>query len=154
MAAGVSQPSACRHRERRLAEIAEAHRRYCAKQLENDKTTRVLEAGFGKEFSDRYMRTVVRTRSLNCARPRACGACPNALGPMASGAPSIADVHNEPLLLAGVAQRGRRSAATCTALRHLRAPPPCLPSPTLPTWRTRYTWNRVQEVSQVLIRGN
>ena len=49
----------CCCRERRLAEIKEAHARYSAKQLENDKTTRVLEAGFGKEFSDRYMRTVV-----------------------------------------------------------------------------------------------
>jgi len=50
------QPS-CLSRERRLAEIRAAHARYCAKQLENDKTTRVLESGFGKAFSDRYMRT-------------------------------------------------------------------------------------------------
>lgn len=47
------------NRDRRLAEIREAHARYSAKQLENDKTTRVLEAGFGKEFCNRYMRTVV-----------------------------------------------------------------------------------------------
>lgn len=47
----------CVRRERRLAEIRAAHARYCAKQLENDKTTRVLESGFGKAFSDRYMRT-------------------------------------------------------------------------------------------------
>jgi hypothetical protein len=40
-----------------LAEIREAHARYSAKQLENDKTTRVLEAGFGAEFTKRYMRT-------------------------------------------------------------------------------------------------
>lgn len=40
-----------------MAEIREAHARYSAKQLENDKTTRVLEAGFGKEFTKRYMRT-------------------------------------------------------------------------------------------------
>lgn len=42
-----------------MAEIREAHARYSAKQLENDKTTRVLEAGFGKEFTKRYMRTGV-----------------------------------------------------------------------------------------------
>lgn len=52
-----SMPDA--HRERRLAEIREVHARYSSKQLENDKTTRVLEAGFGKEFTDRYMRTGV-----------------------------------------------------------------------------------------------
>ena len=45
------------HRDRRMAEIREAHARYSAQQLENDKTTRVLEAGFGKEFTKRYMRT-------------------------------------------------------------------------------------------------
>lgn len=45
--------------KRRLADISAAHSRYCEQQLLNDKTTRVLESGFGKEFSDRYMRTVV-----------------------------------------------------------------------------------------------
>lgn len=57
--ARLVQPVEGANKKRRLEEIKEAHARYCAKQLENDKTTRVLEAGFGKEFSDRYMRTVV-----------------------------------------------------------------------------------------------
>ena len=46
-------------RARRLPDIRAAHERYSRKQLENDKTTRVLEAGFGKEFSDAYMQEVM-----------------------------------------------------------------------------------------------
>ena len=46
-------------RARRLADISAAHERYSLKQLENDKTTRVLEAGFGKEFAERYMQEVM-----------------------------------------------------------------------------------------------
>lgn len=44
---------------RRRAEIRAAHQRYCAKQLENDKTKRVLEKAFGSGPSDEYMRTVM-----------------------------------------------------------------------------------------------
>jgi hypothetical protein len=49
-----------------MAEIREAHARYSAKQLENDKTTRVLEAGFGKEFTKRYMRTGTQLCAVSC----------------------------------------------------------------------------------------
>ena len=42
-----------------MADISAAHERYSLKQLENDKTTRVLEAGFGKEFAERYMQEVM-----------------------------------------------------------------------------------------------
>jgi phycocyanobilin:ferredoxin oxidoreductase len=48
-----------RGRERRVAEIRAAHTRFCDKQLENDKTRRVLEAAFGKEVARRYMREVL-----------------------------------------------------------------------------------------------
>ncbi len=41
------------------AELLEAQRYYCAKQRENDKTTRVLEKAFGKEWAERYMRTML-----------------------------------------------------------------------------------------------
>jgi phycocyanobilin:ferredoxin oxidoreductase len=44
---------------RRLAGIRAAHERYCAKQLENDKTRRVLEKAFGAAASEAYMRTVM-----------------------------------------------------------------------------------------------
>lgn len=44
---------------RRRAEIREAHGRYCAKQLENDKTRRVLEKAFGSDVADEYMRRVM-----------------------------------------------------------------------------------------------
>lgn len=36
-----------------------AHRRYCDKQLENDKTRRVLEVAFGAEVAAEYMREVM-----------------------------------------------------------------------------------------------
>ena len=45
--------------QRRLAALHAAHERYCSKQLENDKTRRVLEAAFGAELSERYMREVM-----------------------------------------------------------------------------------------------
>ena len=45
--------------ERRRAEIRAAHERYCAKQLENDKTKKVLEKAFGSGPADEYMRTVM-----------------------------------------------------------------------------------------------
>lgn len=44
---------------RRLAAMHAAHQRYCEKQLENDKTRRVLEAAFGAELSGRYMRELM-----------------------------------------------------------------------------------------------
>ena len=42
-----------------MADIQAAHERYSAKQLENDKTRRVLEAGFGKEFAEGYLSDVL-----------------------------------------------------------------------------------------------
>lgn len=36
-----------------------AHHRYCRKQLENDKTFKVLEASFGPEVAGRYMREIL-----------------------------------------------------------------------------------------------
>jgi len=44
---------------RRLELLHAAHRRYCEKQLENDKTRRVLEAAFGAELSAAYMTEVM-----------------------------------------------------------------------------------------------
>ena len=44
---------------RRRLEIKAAHVRYCTKQLENDKTRRVLEKSFGSGPSEEYMRTVM-----------------------------------------------------------------------------------------------
>ncbi|EFN55495.1 hypothetical protein CHLNCDRAFT_23364, partial [Chlorella variabilis] len=41
---------------RRLEALHAGHSRYCEKQLENDKTRRVLEAAFGAELTERYMR--------------------------------------------------------------------------------------------------
>lgn len=43
----------------KLEEIYSAHRRYVDKQLENDKTLRVLEKSFGVESSEEYMTTVM-----------------------------------------------------------------------------------------------
>jgi len=42
-----------------MADIQAAHERYSAKQLENDKTRRVLEAGFGTDFAEGYLRDVL-----------------------------------------------------------------------------------------------
>jgi phycocyanobilin:ferredoxin oxidoreductase len=44
---------------RRLAALHSAHERYCCKQLDNDKTRRVLEAAFGAELSEQYMREIM-----------------------------------------------------------------------------------------------
>ena len=43
----------------RTAQIAAAQARYCAKNLENDKTRRVLEKAFGAEAAERYMREIM-----------------------------------------------------------------------------------------------
>jgi phycocyanobilin:ferredoxin oxidoreductase len=43
----------------RAAEVRAAHARYCAAQLSNDKTRRVLERAYGEEDADRYMREVM-----------------------------------------------------------------------------------------------
>lgn len=44
---------------RRLSMLHAGHRRYCDKQLENDKTRRVLEAAFGAEIGEAYMKEVM-----------------------------------------------------------------------------------------------
>jgi len=41
------------------AEILLSQRYYCARQLQNNKTRRVLENAFGSEWADRYMTTVL-----------------------------------------------------------------------------------------------
>lgn len=41
------------------AELLAAQRYYCAKQRENDKTTRVLAKAFGNDWAERYMRTML-----------------------------------------------------------------------------------------------
>ncbi len=61
---GSPQTLGSARRARRLADIRAAHERYSAKQLENDKTRRVLEAGFGKEFADSYLRDVLFDESF------------------------------------------------------------------------------------------
>ncbi|KAK9907725.1 hypothetical protein WJX75_008795 [Coccomyxa subellipsoidea] len=48
-----------KQKEQRLADIRGAHERYCAKQQENGKTRRVLEAAFGGEFATRYMSEIM-----------------------------------------------------------------------------------------------
>ncbi|AFY72840.1 phycocyanobilin:ferredoxin oxidoreductase [Synechococcus sp. PCC 7502] len=39
--------------------IQDRHRHYCQQQQQNDKTRRILEKAFGKEWADRYMNTVL-----------------------------------------------------------------------------------------------
>lgn len=41
------------------AEIRAGHRYYCYQQCQNDKTRRILETSFGKEWADRYMHTIL-----------------------------------------------------------------------------------------------
>ncbi|MBE9191895.1 phycocyanobilin:ferredoxin oxidoreductase [Gloeocapsopsis crepidinum LEGE 06123] len=41
------------------AQILAGQRNYCTQQQQNDKTRRVLEKAFGKEWADRYMTTVL-----------------------------------------------------------------------------------------------
>lgn len=43
----------------RPAALLAAQQRYCHQQLQNDKTRRVLEKGFGVEWADRYMNEVL-----------------------------------------------------------------------------------------------
>ena len=43
----------------RRAKIMQAHQHYCAQQLRNDKTRRVLEKAFGDAWAERYMTTVL-----------------------------------------------------------------------------------------------
>ena len=51
--------STLRDREARRAGVVAAHKRYCTQQLQNSKTRQVLEAAFGGEFAERYMREVM-----------------------------------------------------------------------------------------------
>jgi phycocyanobilin:ferredoxin oxidoreductase len=41
------------------ARIQDRHRYYCQQQQQNDKTRRILEKAFGREWADRYMNTVL-----------------------------------------------------------------------------------------------
>ena len=45
--------------ERRLEDIRAAHQRYCQKQMENSKTSAVLQAAFTEDFARRYMSEVM-----------------------------------------------------------------------------------------------
>lgn len=42
-----------------VAATAAAHERFCACQLENDKTRRILARAFGAPFADEYMESVL-----------------------------------------------------------------------------------------------
>lgn len=56
--AKIAHPVAPAQRAR-LASLHAGHQRYVDKQLENDKTRRVLEAAFGPQLAERYMREVM-----------------------------------------------------------------------------------------------
>ena len=45
--------------ERRLEGIRAAHQRYCQKQMENSKTSAVLQAAFSEDFARRYMSEIM-----------------------------------------------------------------------------------------------
>ena len=49
-------PAVSTNRVARVREMHAAHSRYCARQLENDKTTQVLRKAFGEEVAGAYMR--------------------------------------------------------------------------------------------------
>lgn len=68
----VSDAQAMRQR----AEIQAAHERYCAKQLENDKTRRVLEGAFGSGPAEEYMRVVMFDAAEAAAKEAAAAAAP------------------------------------------------------------------------------
>lgn len=53
--ANLAQPVSSDRRDK----IQEAHQHYCAQQLRNDKTRRVLEKAFGETWAERYMTTVL-----------------------------------------------------------------------------------------------
>lgn len=61
MASPVSSQSAggSHNSNKRLEQIAAAHKRYCDKQLENTKTSKVLEKAFGEEVTRQYMEQVM-----------------------------------------------------------------------------------------------
>jgi phycocyanobilin:ferredoxin oxidoreductase len=48
-----------READRRLEDIRAAHDRYCQKQMENSKTSAVLQAAFNEDFARRYMSEVM-----------------------------------------------------------------------------------------------
>ncbi len=45
--------------QEKVSEIIAAQKNYCSKQQQNDKTRRVLEKAFGKDWADNYMTTVL-----------------------------------------------------------------------------------------------
>ena len=42
-----------------MENVRAAHVRYCERQLENAKTSRVLQSAFGEEFAKRYMSEIM-----------------------------------------------------------------------------------------------
>ena len=49
----------CSDSEKKMDTVRAAHIRYCKKQKENSKTTRVLQSALGEEVADRYMSEVM-----------------------------------------------------------------------------------------------
>lgn len=49
----------CSDAEQKMEIVRAAHARYCEKQQENSKTSRVLQSAFGEEFARRYMSEVM-----------------------------------------------------------------------------------------------
>ena len=42
-----------------MKNVRAAHMRYCERQMENAKTSRVLQSAFGEDFAKRYMREIM-----------------------------------------------------------------------------------------------
>ncbi len=49
----------CSDSGKKMENVRAAHTRYCEKQQENSKTTRVLESALGEEVAKRYMSEVM-----------------------------------------------------------------------------------------------
>ena len=50
---------ACREGSKKMENVRAAHVRYCERQLENVKTSRVLQSAFGEDFAKRYMSEIM-----------------------------------------------------------------------------------------------
>jgi phycocyanobilin:ferredoxin oxidoreductase len=49
----------CSDAGQKMEIVRAAHVRYCEKQQENSKTSRVLQSAFGEEFAKRYMSEIM-----------------------------------------------------------------------------------------------
>ena len=61
----------CSGSEEKMAIVRAAHTRYCEKQQENSKTTRVLQSALGEETAKRYMTEVMFDAPLQQHAPSA-----------------------------------------------------------------------------------